>query len=407
VSRLLLATTNVEFENSVRRAFNGELNGDLRYWRDGMLRGDPARAVKELARSGADVVALGPGLPADTALELARAFDHECPEVGVVIVAEPSAPMLRAALHAGARDVISPGASDEELRGALQHVLTASGRRRNAIDLRHEPSLTTARVITVLCPKGGAGKTTVASNLAVGLAREAPGRVAIVDLDLQFGDVASALRLMPEHTFSDAARTAQSLDATSLKVFLTHHPKELFALCAPDSPVDVDDITAENVETVLSLLVDSFNYVVIDTASGLDEAALIALEHSTDLVLLSSTDVPTVRSTQKEVQALRIIGNPTQRWHFVLNRSDARTGLGRNEVETTVGLPVDVAIPESRALPVSLNQGTPIVDFDPRAPASQALGQLLDRVKANGNGTAAKREAPSSGSGFRRRKAAS
>jgi pilus assembly protein CpaE len=262
-------------------------------------------------------------------------------------------------------------------------------------------------VITVLCPKGGAGKTTVATNLAIGLAREAPGRVAIVDLDLQFGDVASALRLMPEHTFSDAARTAQSLDATALKVFLTHHPKELFALCAPDSPVDVDDITAESIETVLGLLVDSFNYVVIDTASGLDEAALIALEHSTDLVLLSSTDVPTVRSTQKEVQALRIIGNPTQQWHFVLNRSDARTGLGRNEVETTVGLPVDVAIPESRALPVSLNQGTPILDFDPRAPASQALAQLLNRFSQNGKARAAEPQPQSSGSGFRRRKAAS
>jgi len=405
VTRLLLATTNTDFEERVRRAFDDRLNGDLRYWRDGMLRGDPARAVRELARGNADVIALGPGLPADTALELARAFDHECPDISVVIVAEPSAPMLRAALHAGARDVISPEAPEGELRVAFERILTAAGRRRSALDVRSEGAAPTSRVITVLCPKGGAGKTTIASNLAVGLAREAPGEVAILDLDLQFGDVASALRLMPEHTFSDAARSAQTLDTTALKVFLTHHPKELFALCAPDSPVDVDDITAEHVESVLRLLIESFRYVIVDTASGLDEAALVALEHSTDLVVLCSTDVPTVRSTQKEVQALRVIGNPTQRWHFVLNRSDARTGLGRGEVETTVGIAVDVAIPESRALPVSLNQGTPIIDFDPRAPAAQALSQLVNRIRSNGDAGAARSqpEAAASSGFFRRR----
>src|SRR5439155_21154441 len=114
-----------------------------------------------------------------------------------------------------------------------------------ALEQRSDAVVPTTRVITVLCPKGGAGKTTVASNLAVGLARDAPGEVAIIDLDLQFGDVASALRLTPEHTFSDAARPAKTLDATALKVFPTHPPKELFALCAPDSPVDVDDFTAE------------------------------------------------------------------------------------------------------------------------------------------------------------------
>jgi pilus assembly protein CpaE len=143
--------------------------------------------------------------------------------------------------------------------------------------------------------------------------------------------------------------------------------------------------------------------VVVDTASGLDEAALVALEHSTDLVLLTSTDVPTVRSTQKEVQALRIIGNPTQQWHFVLNRSDARTGLGRPEIENTVGIQVDVTIPESRQLPVTLNQGTPIIDYDPRAPAAQAISQLLDRIRSNGDTPKAPAPAEPSGTSSTRK----
>jgi pilus assembly protein CpaE len=106
----------------------------------------------------------------------------------------------------------------------------------------------------------------------------------------------------------------------------------------------------------------------------------VALELSTDLVLLSAPDVPCVRGTRKEVEALQLIASPTQRWHFVLNRSDARTGLSTADIEATVGLAVDVAVPESRAVPVALNQGTPIIDSDPRASVSQAILRLVDRL---------------------------
>jgi pilus assembly protein CpaE len=394
VSRLVLATENTAFEDRVRRAFdgdlNGDLNGDLRYWRDGFLLGDPSRAVKELVDGGAEVVALGPGLPADSALELARVLDSERPEIGVVIVADPSPGLLRSALRAGARDVIAPDASEDELRAALELALGSASHRRRLIDQRAEPAVSTTRVITVLCPKGGAGKTTVATNLAIGLAQRSPGRVALVDLDLQFGDVASALQLSPEHTVTDAV-DAPRLDATTLKVFLTPHRVGLFALCAPLTPVDADEIEATDVQSLLELLLASFDFVVIDTASGLDEAALAALEVSTDLVLLSAPDVPCVRGTRKEVEALQMIGNRSQHWHFVLNRSDARTGLSVGDIEATVGLHVDVSIPESRAVPLALNQGSAIVESDPRAAPSQALLTLVDRfaprpAATNGNG---------------------
>jgi len=393
VSRLVLATENTEFEARVRRAFDGELNGDLRYWRDGFLLGDPARAVTELANGGAEVVALGPGLPTDSALELARAFDHERPEIGVVLVADPSPRLLQSALRAGARDVIAPDAPETELRAALELALGSASHRRRIFDGRIEPSGPTTKVLTVLCPKGGAGKTTLATNIAFGLAQRAPGRVVIVDLDLQFGDVASALQLTPEHTISDAV-DAPKLDATTLKVLLTPHHQNLFALCAPLAPVDADDIDAGHVQQLLELLQMSFDYVVIDTASGLDEAALAAIEVSTDLILLSAPDVPCVRGTRKVVEALQVIADGNQRWHFVLNRADARTGLSLGDIESSVGLKVDVQVPESRAVPLALNQGSPILESDARSAPSQAFLQLVDRFapqpvavpSANGNG---------------------
>ena len=118
--------------------------------------------------------------------------------------------------------------------------------------------------------------------------------------------------------------------------------------------------------------------MVIDTASGLDEHTLAALEFATDLILISATDIPSIRSTQKEIDALRVIGKPDQRWHFVLNRADARTGLTIAAIETAVGINVDVAIPSSRAVPLSLNRGMPVIESDPRAPVS--LGDVAARA---------------------------
>jgi pilus assembly protein CpaE len=375
MSRLVLATANVED-----------------------LLADPKHTVRHIANGGVDVVALGPDMPDDSVLELVRTFDHERPDISVVIVARPSTGLLQSALRAGARDVISPDTPAPELRAAFERAFESANHRRDAFDGLDTPDEdeNDCRVVISLCPKGGAGKTTVSTNLALALAEVAPGEVVIIDLDLQFGDVASALGLRPDLSFADAVRSLDTLDATSLKAHLTVHSGDLYVLCAPATPSEADDLTTAQVERVLELLIQSFKYVVIDTASGLDENTLAALEYATDLVLLSATDVPSVRATLKEVAALRQIGQPHQSWHFVLNRADARTGLTIPAIERAVGIPVDVAIPSSRSVPVSLNQGEPVIAADPRSPVSISMLQLASRmtprVAVNGKGNGLRRK---------------
>jgi pilus assembly protein CpaE len=379
MTKLMLATADTEFEQRVRTAFKGQFDGQLRYWREGVATDQAARMIEELGHRGAEVVAIGPGIAPAEALELARAIDHERPDVSTVIVAEPSTGLLQSALHAGARDVISPDTPNNELRAAFERVLDAASARRTIFDAEEEiPDA--PRVILSMCPKGGAGKTTMATNLALGLARIAPGDAVIVDLDLQFGDVASALGIAPEATFTDAVQSLDKLDATTLKANLAAHSSGLYVLCAPLTPIEADDVTIEQIDKVLTLLIESFKYVVIDTGSGLDEHTIAALDFATDLVLVSATDIPSIRSTQKEIAALRVIGKPEQRWHLVLNRADARTGLTIAAIETAIGINVDVAIPSSRAVPLSLNRGMPVIESDPRAPVSLAMSQLVRRI---------------------------
>lgn len=380
MSRITLATPSDHFEARARRAFNGATaNGDLAAWSGPLTIDGVPQAVEEIMAAGTEVLAIGPDVDFHAALGLARAFDRDHPQVSVVLVAHSSPRLLEEALRAGVRDIVSPDAATEELRAVLDRALETAGRRRASILGDHEePGGGT--VIMVVSPKGGAGKTTIATNLAVGLGKAAPKEVVIVDLDLQFGDVANTLRLAPERTIASAAAQAgEPLDATELKVFLTSHPAGLYALCGPDEPVEADRVTGELVGQVVRGLATEFRYVVIDTGSGLDNATLGAVDAATDLVLVCSTDVPTVRGMRKCLHTLDLIGATHQRRVLVLNRSDARVGLSAKDIESTLGRSIDIALPSSRAVPLSTNQGTPVLEAEERTVVTQPLADLVGR----------------------------
>jgi pilus assembly protein CpaE len=202
----------------------------------------------------------------------------------------------------------------------------------------------------------------------------------IVDLDLQFGDVAYALGLRPRHTVFDAVSTASPLDITTLKVFLTHHASDLYALCAPDDPARGELIGVEAVEQIIRLLAADFDHVVVDTGAGLTEQALTTLDLSTDLILLADMDVPSVRHLSKVVRALDRLGMHTQTRHIVLNRADARVGLSMPDVAKAAGLDVEIEIPVSKQVPVTLNEGNPIILTNPRSPVTRKVWELVERL---------------------------
>jgi pilus assembly protein CpaE len=381
MSDLLVASPSEQFGARIAGVFGDQVNGHSRYWRDGLFDGTKSSIVAELTRANPAVVAIGPDIPPTEALELARAFDAERPDVVVVLVATPSIKLLENALRSGARDVVAPDAPNEDLRRTFASALDFADRRRGVL-VSPDAAAPSRNVICVVSPKGGAGKTTVSTNLATSLALTAPGEVVIVDLDFQFGDVASALRMTPTHTFADIARTPIAVDLTTVKVFLTPSPIGLFALCGPEAPVDADRITPDMVEHVVKLLASEFRFVVIDTGSGIDEPTLAALGLSTDIVVLTSTDVPSVRATRKEIETLDLLGLTHQDRHFVVNRADARVGLPVSEIEATVGLPAAVTIPSSRLVPISVNQGQPVVVSDRRSGVADAMSRLARRFAA-------------------------
>ncbi len=183
---------------------------------------DPTHAVETIAAASPSVVALGDDLLIDDIDTLLRALDVRRPDIGVVVFrSDVDADQTVDLLRMGARDVLETDWSDSRVLDVLDGVFRVMGQRKASFE--RPPDEHRHRLITVLSPKGGTGKTTVATNLATGLARRAPGRVVLVDLDVQFGDVASALGAEPDHTLVDAVGRGP-IDSTTLKVFLTGSP---------------------------------------------------------------------------------------------------------------------------------------------------------------------------------------
>jgi pilus assembly protein CpaE len=384
MSRFILISPSADYERKVRASI-APLHGSLQFYQAAYLPDAPEDILRQQTGEPPEVLILGPGLPLDEALKFAAILDLQYPEISIVLTAEDDGETALDAMRSGIRDIVSPSADSETVRALVERAsLSAAGRRRGLSPTAGEgPNSDGGRIIAVMSPKGGVGKTTIASNLAIGLGQIAPMSVVIVDLDLQFGDVASSLMIEPEFTISDAVVGAASQDAMVLKTYLSLHPGSIYALCAPRNPIDMDRITGEHISHLLRQLRSEFQYVVVDTAPGLGEHVLATLEQATDAVWICGMDIPSIRGLRTGFQILSELDLLPENRHIVLNMADRKTGLTLQDVEATIGAPVDVVLPRSRAVPFSTNKGVPLLQDGSRDGAAKGLRQLVERFKPN------------------------
>jgi pilus assembly protein CpaE len=233
-------------------------------------------------------------------------------------------------------------------------------------------------VLTVVSPKGGCGKTTIAVNLAVALARREP--TCLVDLDVQFGDVEYAMRLHPVHRVNDAMRRIGVDPTADLDALLTRHSSGVGVLCAPSNPVEADLVDVAGAMKVLDHFVETGHPLVIDTAAGINEFTLGALERSTHYVAVTGTDVASVHAAHKLIETMGDLRFDLQRLRLVINRSTIRTGLTVADVEAVLGSPAALRIPDDPAVSASMNSGSPIAAGDADAPLTHMFLSFVDEL---------------------------
>jgi pilus assembly protein CpaE len=318
------------------------------------------------------IVFVGSGVSTDQALDYVRVVGSDHPEISIYLVADRATKrLIKAATGAGMSGVIDARIKDRALAQLLESP-EGDAARPVAGPQPHQ-------VIVVVSPKGGVGKTTTSVNVAARLAESAPGEVVVIDLDLQFGDVATVLDLEPSYTTTDAFASGAD-DSMRLRTLLTPHPANFYVLCGSDDPAANGRVTGDQIRKLVHLYAASFRYVIVDTPAGLHEETLASLEEATDVIVVAALDVATLRAVRREVDVLADLHLLPQRRHVVLNRADRRSGLTEGDAERIIGLPIDVVVPSSDHVVVAGNRGELAIASRKRNPVRRPFLALAARL---------------------------
>ncbi len=229
----------------------------------------------------------------------------------------------------------------------------------------------------MLGPKGGTGKTLTATNLAVAFAQRG-SRVALIDLDLQFGDVALCLGLPPEKTVYDLAQSPGAVDYDKLDAFLATHSAGVRTLIAPRRPDQASAVGAELLREVYSILRTRFDWVIIDTPPGFTAEVITSIDSSTDVVMVGMLDSLSLKNTKLGLETLELMKYDPDHIYLLLNRAHSRVGISQSDVEAVLGRTPDVFIPSDREIPRTVNEGIPIVIARPQSEPAEAFRRLAD-----------------------------
>lgn len=341
--------------------------------------------LRDLGRAslnGPTVVVLGPSFAAPEVLEDALRQVLARPATGAVLVAdELTAQLLKRALRAGVIDVVAadddPSDVEDAIRRAAGQVVL---RAPSAPGPVAEAAPNSGRLITVFSPKGGSGKSVIACNLGVLLAERSEGPVALIDADLQFGDVAVMLKLTPQHTIVDAVSAMHRLDVPLVRSLLSSHSSGLLVLAAPREPAFGDQVQSSDMHRIVELLRSFCDFVIVDTPTQFSDVALHLIEESDDLVLIAGMDVPAIKNMKIGLQTLKLLGTPSSKLRLVLNRANAKVGLDVNEVEKTLHLRAEALLPSDILVPQSVNKGVPAVMGNPKSGFTKALSAFADAL---------------------------
>ena len=305
----------------------------------------------------------------------------QIPEASVIIMGgQGEQERLHRALMAGAKIYLIQPFSGEELLNTIRKVYEQNQRLKSL--LRQTTSATqSGKVISVFSSKGGAGKTTIAVNLAVTLAQRKNASIGILDANLQFGDVALYLDLAPRATISDAIVEADSLDENNLDTYMTPYNDRLSLMAAPTRPEQAGDITGGQVCAVLAQMKKKYEYVVVDTSSDFNDITLSVLDNSDVIVVLAGVDLPTIKNMKLCLEIMQSLDYGADKVRVVLNRANSTGGLSVREIEHSLNLKFCATVPsDGKTVMTSINKGVPFVISHSQTPVAQNVFLLAQQL---------------------------
>lgn len=308
----------------------------------------------------------------------------------IVLVDKEQMDFIQRALLTGARGFLLQPFTDTELRESIRrtHRLAVERITRLAQETTEEGVSWRGEILAVFSPKGGVGRTTIASNLAVVL-QQAGQRVVLMDGSLQFGDVPVVLNIHARTTIVSLARRLEEIDTKLLMEVLVPHSSGIRVLLGPSQLEEAEALHPEAVGGILTALRSEFDYVVIDAWPFLDDTTLTILDMADRILLVATPEMPALREVRLFLELADILDYPPSKLLLILNRAMSAFGIGAADIEENIRYKIAINIPsDGRLVTRSLNRGVPLIISDPQSQVAQSIVQLADLLLGRAEGPA-------------------
>ena len=348
-----------------------------------------------------DIVLMDINMPDVDGITVTERLTAQIPTTAVIMMSvQGEADYLRRSMLAGAREYLVKPFSSDELTGSIRQVYAREVEKRGRIVLKPvggeghrdgEPG----RIVAVFSPKGGAGRTTVAVNLAVAAA-QLDRKVVLVDGSFQFGDVGVLLNLNPKNkSIADLAPELETGEPESLDTFVIKHSSGVRVLLAPPSPEMAELITPSGIRRILDALRLEHDLVVVDCTGWFNDTTLAILDQADQILTILSLEITSIKNTRLFMELTQQLGYDDEKLTLVLNRADSTLGIRVADVEHSIGRRIDHSIvSDGRSVVFAMNRGVPFVISSREAPVSQDIYRIATAlVEAEANPAPAPRAA--------------
>ncbi|WP_371376232.1 response regulator [Sporomusa aerivorans] len=340
-----------------------------------------AEAVEMVKTLQPDVVLMDINMPGMDGITATRQIAAENPHTCIVVMSvQGELEYIKKAIAAGAKNFLIKPFMTEKLLSTIKagYAKERQGDGGEPLNRREEQG----KIITVYSSKGGTGKTTIATNLAVALAAETGEQVGIVDADLQFGDVALFLSLIPRATIADLVCDIEKPDRPDLKGYLSYFNRDVQLLPAPNRPEQAATITGSHLTAILETMRKKFRYTVIDTAAAYSENMLAVLDAADIVLVVAALDLPTIKNVKLCLEVMESRKHSPGKVKVILNKVDiAEQGINIDEIEESLQYKVTATIPnDTKVVVASVNRGVPFVFSHPDTPVAHSLFDLARLV---------------------------
>jgi pilus assembly protein CpaE len=352
--------------------------------------------VEQTKKLAPDIVLMDVNMPIMDGIQATEQMVSEVPGCPVIIMSvQGERDYLRRAMQSGAREFLIKPFSGDELIASIRRVYQLEQKKESFLAKSTGTAAAPAapghaeaprrgeqgQVFFFYSGKGGVGKSLIAANLAVSMANETKAKVALVDLDLQFGDIGVLLNLDHSQGITDLIENIDHMDQDYIREIMVDGPFGIKVLLPPISPELADLVTVDHVRRIFGELRKMFDYVVVDSSAHLGEINLEVLDHADKVVVVTSLSIPSIKNTKLALKIFDSLSVSPDRVVLLLNKSDAHSEFNKESVEANLRFPISGQVPNDAKLVInSVNRGNPFVTTHPESEISQRIRELVAKL---------------------------